>query len=107
MRASASTSSSSCAISAQGAVSTPASLRKRFSAARSWATRSASPDGRTGFRPDRKSTVSTGTFSNSSVITSTAPAKASSAPRSSQSAAVWRATSPAGQAPPGSNTWQR
>ena len=66
MRAAASRASSPLSTWAKATVRTPASLRKVFSATRSWATARARPLGATGApRAFSRSTAAAGTFSNS------------------------------------------
>ncbi len=76
MSATAARSSSRPDTEAHGAVGTPASFRNRFSTTRSWLTRSTAGAGRTGLREASNSSPSALTFSNSKLMTSTAPAKA-------------------------------
>ena len=67
----------------KAAVGTPASRMNAFSASRSWAIARARGPGWQGTAAASVSTVASGTFSNSSVTTSTAPAKVAKAAVSS------------------------
>ena len=71
------------ATAANAGTAMPRSAISFFSASRSCATSRIFGSGRTGTRLARNRALATGTFSNSNVTTSTAPAKAASAASSS------------------------